>query len=202
MEVSESKTSLSLLGRLSGQTADAAAWTEFVNRYGPRIQMWCRRWGLQEADACDTTQNVLLQLARQMQDFEYRANGRFRSWLKVITWRAFADHLERRKRIPAAIGGEQYDELISNSEAKDELMAILDAEADRQVLELALQRVSERVAEVTLAAFRCMAFDGLSGKETAKQLGVKLGSVFVAKARVEKMLADEVAKIEAEEDGG
>ncbi|MEM6690022.1 MAG: RNA polymerase sigma factor [Planctomycetota bacterium] len=198
--MSESQTSLSLLGRLSGGSIDAEAWTEFVARYGPRIQLWCQRWGLQEADAADTTQNVLLQLARQMQNFEYRADGRFRSWLKVITWRAFADHLERRKRTPTTLESEIYDQLILNHEAKDDLMATLDAEADRQALELAMQRVSTRVAENTMEAFRLMALEGLSGKETARQLSMKVGSVFVAKARVEKMLIKEVAVIEALEE--
>jgi DNA-directed RNA polymerase specialized sigma24 family protein len=46
---------------------DQAAWNEFVERYGRRIYGWCRQWGLQEADAEDVTQDVLLRLARKMQ---------------------------------------------------------------------------------------------------------------------------------------
>jgi len=43
----------------------------FVEHYGSKIYEWCRRWNLQEADAQDVTQNVLLKLAEKMRDFEY-----------------------------------------------------------------------------------------------------------------------------------
>jgi hypothetical protein len=41
-------TRASLLSRLRGDPHDQSAWDEFVGRYGPRIDAWCRRWGLQE----------------------------------------------------------------------------------------------------------------------------------------------------------
>ena len=57
------KTSLTLLDRLRRDPKDQAAWSEFVARYGPRILQWCRGWGLQESDAQDVTQDVLLKLS-------------------------------------------------------------------------------------------------------------------------------------------
>ena len=45
-----SGTRLSLLSRLRKDPQDASAWDEFVGRYGPRIEAWCRRCGLQDAD--------------------------------------------------------------------------------------------------------------------------------------------------------
>ena len=65
--VRDSCTSPTLLGRLRCQPVDQAAWGEFVDRYGPRIYQWCRRWDLQEADAQDVTQTVLLRLASKLQ---------------------------------------------------------------------------------------------------------------------------------------
>ncbi len=50
-KVTDSDTNASLLVRLQQAPADQAAWAEFVRRYGARIHGWCRRWGLQEADA-------------------------------------------------------------------------------------------------------------------------------------------------------
>src|SRR5947209_2478785 len=55
---SASQTRASLLSRLRKDPGDSSAWDEFVDRYGPRIRSWCRRWGLQEADAEDVTQIV------------------------------------------------------------------------------------------------------------------------------------------------
>ena len=37
----EAPTSTTLLGRLRHAPADQAAWSEFVDRYGPKIYRWC-----------------------------------------------------------------------------------------------------------------------------------------------------------------
>src|SRR5262249_28760815 len=65
------ETHVSLLGRLRRDPTNQAAWAEFVEHYGGKIYAWCRRWNLQEADAQDVTQNVLLRLAQKMRDFAY-----------------------------------------------------------------------------------------------------------------------------------
>ena len=75
------KTSLTLLGRLRRDPKDQAAWSEFVARYGPRIRQWCRKWRLQESDAQDGTQDVLLRLNLLMARFVDDPSGRFRGWL-------------------------------------------------------------------------------------------------------------------------
>ena len=67
-----SATDVSLLLRLRQNPTDQAAWGNFVDRYGRRIYLWCRHWQLQEADAEDVTQNVLLKLAEQMRDLPVR----------------------------------------------------------------------------------------------------------------------------------
>ena len=78
----DSGTSTSLLVRLQQAPADQAAWAEFVRRYGTRIHGWCRRWGLQEADAQDVCQDVLVKLVRAMRAFRYDPAQSFRGWLK------------------------------------------------------------------------------------------------------------------------
>jgi len=73
-----------LLNRLRHAPADPAAWEEFVRRYGPRIHAWCRGWGLQDADAQDVTQDVLLEIARKVRDFHFDPTRSFRAWLKTL----------------------------------------------------------------------------------------------------------------------
>jgi len=87
------RTSPTLLGRLRNSPDDQAAWAEFVDRYGVVVYRWCRKWGLQDMDAEDVTQNVMLDLGRQMRQFEYRADGRFRGWLRTVAHRAWCDFL-------------------------------------------------------------------------------------------------------------
>lgn len=192
----ESNTSLSLLSALKDDVRQHQAWQDFVARYGKRIDGWCRRWGLQESDAADVTQNVLLQLSRQMQSFQYDPNGRFRSWLKTIAWRAWVDYLKSQNKNAARPGSLKLLEQLDAVAAKDDLMQRLDDEANREVLEVAIRRIRGRVQENTFEAFRLMTFDGLSGAETAKVTGMKVGSVFVAKSRIDKMLSEEVELLE------
>ena len=52
--------------RLNQNPADQLSWSEFVRFYGPAIRGWLQHWGLQEADAQDVTQAVLLKLFEKM----------------------------------------------------------------------------------------------------------------------------------------
>ena len=89
---------VSLLGRLRRDPTNQAIWDEFVDHYGTKIYAWCRRWGLQEADAQDVTQNVLLKLADKMRTFTYDPS---RS-LPRLAQNADASRLERLPRKSAA----------------------------------------------------------------------------------------------------
>src|SRR5437899_6570468 len=91
-----SLTSPTLLGRLRHAPTDQEAWSEFVDRYGPKIYAWCRQWGLQEADAEDVTQAVLLRLAERMRDFAYDVGKSFRGWLRTLTHHALSDFAVRQ----------------------------------------------------------------------------------------------------------
>ncbi len=92
----DSATRVTLLQRLARSgTPDQVAWREFVEHYGRKIYQWCRHWKLQEADARDVTQNVLLKMAERIKDFRYdpaRASGpgskRSRTTPGGTTWRA------------------------------------------------------------------------------------------------------------------
>ena len=89
-ENTESRTSASLLARLRQAPADQEAWAEFVDHYGPKVYGWCRHWRLQEADAQDVTQDLLLKLAGKMQDFAYDPARSFRAWLKTLARHAWS----------------------------------------------------------------------------------------------------------------
>jgi RNA polymerase sigma-70 factor (ECF subfamily) len=170
------------------QPTDQEAWCEFVDRYGRKIFGWCRQWGLQEADARDVTQNVLAELARQMQRFRYDPAGRFRSWLKTLTHRAWCDFLGARRRVVAGSGDSAVLQLIDSVPAQDDLAAILEDEFDLELLERAMEQVRRRVQPHTWEAFRLMAIESLSGDEAAMRLGMKVGAVYVARSKVQKMI--------------
>lgn len=190
------RTSHSLLGRLKRDVQDQGAWAEFVRRYGQRIYRWCRQWQLQEADAQDVTQTVLVKLANKMQEFSYDPAGSFRAYLKTLTHYAWCDFLAAQKKRGAAAGGSIALEKLQSVEARDDLVKQLSAEFDPELLEEAMQAVQGRVEPHTWEAFRLTALDGLSGAAAGQQLGMKVATVFKAKSKVLKMLQEHIATVE------
>jgi RNA polymerase sigma-70 factor (ECF subfamily) len=193
----DSRTSPTLLGRLRGTPTDQAAWGEFVDRYGRKVYGWCRLWGLQPTDAEDVTQNVLVDLARQMRTFEYRPSGRFRAWLRTVAYRAWCDLLEGRKASAVGSGDTGVLRVLESVEARDDLLRQLAEECDRELLEEAMKRAQPRVEPQTWEAFRLTALEHQSGAEVANRLGIAVTAVFKAKSRVQKMLQEELQQIEA-----
>jgi RNA polymerase sigma factor (sigma-70 family) len=192
---SSARTSVSLLGRLRQESTDQAAWAEFVRRYGHQIYRWCLKWRLQEADAEDVTQTVLVKLAEKMRTFSYDSSRSFRAYLKTLTHYAWRDFLESRKGA-AGSGDTQVMLFLQTIAARDDLLEHLHAEFDQELLEEAIERVQERVEPHTWAAFRLTAIDGLSGAAVAEQLKMKVTTVFKAKSKVQKMLQEEVKRLE------
>jgi RNA polymerase sigma factor (sigma-70 family) len=187
----ESRTSASLLGRLRAAPADQSAWAEFVDRYGRKMLGWCQHWGLQEVDAQDVTQDVLVRLAAKMREFHYDPSRSFRAWLKTLARHALSDYCDARKRV-GAVGGSQAVELLQSIEARDDLVKQLDNEFDREVLEEAVSPKTWRVFELT-------AHEGRSGAEVAAEVGMTVAAVFVAKGRVQKLLQEEVRQLEGDD---
>jgi RNA polymerase sigma-70 factor (ECF subfamily) len=192
----DSGTRVSLLGRLRRDPTNQAVWAEFVEHYGGKIYRWCRRWNLQEADAQDVTQNVLLRLAEKMRDFQYDASRSFRAWLKTLTHHAWSDFIEARQRPGLGSGDSRVGTLLHSLEAREELLKQLEEEFDHELLQEAIGRVRLRVAPQTWEAFRLTALEGLSGAEAAERIPMQVAQVFVAKRRVQKMLREEIAKLE------
>jgi RNA polymerase sigma-70 factor (ECF subfamily) len=85
---------------------DNLAWREFVDLYSPLILAYCRKRGLQYADAQDVTQNILTAISRAIRTFDYDiSRGRFRGWLGLIAdqqlSRFFQGSLRQRRGVGA-----------------------------------------------------------------------------------------------------
>jgi RNA polymerase sigma factor (sigma-70 family) len=196
--LSGSHTSPTLMGRLRQEPTDQAAWAQFVERYGRRIFAWCRKGDLQEADAEDVTQMVLVRLAERMRTFAYDPSKTFRGWLRTLTQHAWSDFVEARQRGGRASGDSATDAALQTIPARDDLVARLDEQFDQEILEEASARVQLRIDPVSWEAFRLQAVEGLSGAETARRLQRTVAAVFKARTRVQGMLRDEVGKLEGD----
>jgi RNA polymerase sigma-70 factor (ECF subfamily) len=192
-------TSTSLLRKLSQDPPNETAWNTFVDRYGRLIYGWARRWGLSSADAEDLTQNVLLDIARQMRDFRYDPRLRFRGWLHTLTYRKWQRFLSTRRNMK-----QDQDvflaETVLSSEAHADFLSRLQIDCEHELLAISKEKVRQRVAPKTWEAFRLTAIEELSGAEVADRLDMKVGSVFVARSKVQRMIQEEFKKLHENND--
>jgi RNA polymerase sigma factor (sigma-70 family) len=189
-------TRVSLLSRLRHDSSDQADWDEFVERYGRHIYRWCRNWRLQDADAEDVTQNILVKLTHKLRVFAYDPSLSFRGWLKTVAHHAWRDFEDSRRHAQPAAGDKQVQELILTLEAREDLARKLEQAFDLELLEAAKVRVRLRVAPHTWEAFRLVALEGLPVAEVAARVNLQVAMVYVAKSKVQKMLQEEIEKLE------
>lgn len=195
-------TRVTLLARLRLAQTDQAAWNEFFELYAPLILAWCRRWKLQPADAEDVTQDVLFKLHKAIRCLDYDpGRGRFRAWLHRVAENAWKDFVANRQRPAVAAGGSEMLDILQNVEARVDLQKELEAAFDRELLDEASARVRLRVQPHTWEAFRLLTEEGLSPREVATKLNMKEAMVYVAKSKVQKMLREEIGKLQEEVDG-
>jgi len=194
-ETAES-TRITLLHRLNQNPTDQLSWTEFVHLYGPAIRGWLIHWGLQEADTQDVTQNVLLRLTSKLPQFKYDPARSFRGWLKTLTHHAWHDFITEAGYRNRGTGDTGVIDQLQSVEAREDLAARVEAEFDKELLQVALVRARERVAASTWEAFRLAALEQMSPQAVADQLGVRVSQVYLAKHRVQKLVQEEVQALQ------
>ncbi|HJT33228.1 MAG TPA: sigma-70 family RNA polymerase sigma factor [Pirellulales bacterium] len=184
------------------KAAEPAAWERLVRLYGPLIEQWCRRWGLQAHDVADVMQEVFQSVASHASDFrKQRTHDTFRGWLRVITRNKVLDHFRRLGREPAGVGGTDAQRQLADLAA-----ASLDDATDQQNDETLLFRRALELIRVEFAghvwqAFWRTAVDGLPAPEVAAELGMTSGAVRVAKSRVLRRLRAELGDLSSQLDG-
>lgn len=198
MSNDEFSTSPTLLGRLRSGPTDES-WSEFVDRYAPTVFSWAWQSGLQESDAADVTQEVLLKLLNQMRTFEYQpSRGSFRGWLKTVTVNAARDFGRKIQRRPSGSAGLSG---VQDPRMWDELARRMEEEYQRDLLQQSSLLVQPRVAETTWKAYQMTAIENQPAVDVAKKLGIRIGEVYVAKSRVIKRIREAVAELERIDSG-
>jgi RNA polymerase sigma-70 factor (ECF subfamily) len=192
-------TRASLLARL-GDSEDRAAWRQFVELYGSLVYSFVRKHGLQDADAADLTQEVLLAVAQAAGRWHYdRKRGTFRGWLYGITRHKVARFLQRRLAQPVVSGGSDglrvLNEQPSPGSDPDESW---EQEFQRHLFRLAAEQVRDRFAPATWQAFWRTAVEGKSAATVAGELGLSVGAVYVARSRVLARLVEQIQEMQTE----
>lgn len=196
VDARQPETRATLLWRLRANPTDPGAWSEFTEWYGRKIYAWCRAWGLQEADAQEVTQEVFLKLSVRLRDFHYDPSRSFRAWLKTLTHHAWQDYVARERRPGRGTSSDSAFDQLELVPAQDDLARRIEEAADEELFNEAAARVRLRVEPRTWNAFELLAREGQSGAEVATLLGMKVATVFVARSKVQRMLREEVKRLE------
>ena len=84
--------------------ADRKAREAFAEYYGGVVRAWCRRYGLQEADADDVAQMLTPRLLNELPTFRYDPSKGYRGYVRqAVNW-AIKDIHRKRQRHPGDRG--------------------------------------------------------------------------------------------------
>lgn len=193
-----SRTHVSLLQRIREDDRNQQAWREFVDRYGKQIFEWCVGRGLQNCDAEDVTQEVLVKLSKKLGSFQYDPDATFRGWLRRITENAILDFVRERSRHLQGKIDIDVQQVLGSVEARSELVERLEGAFDLELFDLAKSRVRSRVELRRWKAWELTAIHLCDGVSVSKQLNMKLPTVYSSRYQVQKLITEELARLESE----
>ena len=181
---------------------DEAAWADFIDVYEPLIYRLVRSRGLQDADAREVTQEVLWSVSRAVDSWDPDPErGSFRAWLATIARNLTVNYLTRTQRPTRGTGRTSFHELLKQHPdvATDDSQEF-DLELGRRLFVCASDRVRVQVRAATWEAFWRTTIDDRSAADTAEELGLTIGAVYIARSRVMFRLRKEVERLSITEE--
>ena len=190
------RTHPSLLLRLRGER-DERAWAEFLVLYEPLVLRLMRRRGLQESDARDTTQQVLLRISGAIERYQPDgAEASFRRWLFRVARNVVVTFLTKQSRQAEAMDDRQLAEVLDATLAASPESDLFDQEYRQQVLAWAMEQVRREFHNSTWQAFVETSINGRVIADVARELKLSPGSVYVARSRIIARLRSKVEEFE------
>lgn len=186
-----SDTPRSLLVRLAESPIESD-WRRLVDLYQPFIGRWLCQAGIPESDRSDLCQDVLTAVVKDMAGFRHSDRvGAFRNWLRTVVVNR-SRYYWRTKHREETIGHElsTLDELEDPASG---LSGIWEREHDAFVTKQLLTLLEREYAPTTWSAFRRHVVDGIPAAEVARELGLSVNAVLIAKSRILRRLREEAA---------
>ncbi len=180
-----------MLVRLS-DPADQVAWEEFVRLYHPVIYRTARYRGLQDADALDVAQQVLVSVGKSLAKRPHDPNrARFRTWLDTVTRNAAINMLRSRPAVQAS-GDSALQRTLDQLADRSDEAEVLQREYQKERFRAAARRIEREFAEDTWQAFWLSTVEEQPIEQVAKKLGKQTGSVYAARSRIMRRLREEI----------
>jgi RNA polymerase sigma-70 factor (ECF subfamily) len=176
-------TSETLLQRL-GCGPGGDDWERFVRLYAPLLHQWAVHLGLQDHDAADLVQEVLLLLMRKLPEFRYDPGRSFRSWMHTILKNKWRDRCRADKNVPLPDAVEP--------EAPPDADALEEREYRDYIIDRALRLMKSNFSPTTWQACWETVVNERPALEVAAELGITANAVYLAKVRVLSCLRQEL----------
>lgn len=179
---------------------DQDGWRDFVDIYRPIIYRLARKRGLQDADAQDLAQQVMLSIARAIERWHRRDESiRFRHWLRRVARNAISNALTRRPR-DLASGGTSIREFLEAQVDEDcDLSRAIDLERRRELFLRAASNVRTEVSPDTWQVFQLSVIEGSAIEEVAERMKKSVGAAYAARGRVMHRIRRHVDDMERRE---
>jgi RNA polymerase sigma factor (sigma-70 family) len=195
------RTRYSLLSRLKNWE-DQKSWQEFYDTYRKLIYGVALKSGLSEEEAEEVLQETVITVARNIGEFRKDpARGTFKSWLMHTTRWRIQDQLRKRKRIenlleplPDNSSRTAFIERIPDQNSFD-LEALWEQEWERNMLDMALEKVRRRVDPARYQAYDLHVLRAWPVQKVAAKLGLTAAQVYTAKYKVSGLLKNEVENL-------
>jgi RNA polymerase sigma-70 factor (ECF subfamily) len=180
--------------------ANREAWDQFALIYRPVIYRLARYRGLQDADAQDLAQQVLMAVASAIGSWEKSNESvRFRHWLRRVARNAIVNALARRPHDRAA-GGSSVHELLMQQPGVDlESDAQIELEYRRELYLRAAKMVRRDIDPGTWRAFEMTVIENRSIDAAAGELDKPVGTIYAARSRAMRRLRRAVQELEKSE---
>ncbi len=179
---------------------NTAAWNRFADIYRPVVIGLARRRGLQDADAQDLAQRVLLNVAAALPSWQPASPSvRFRHWLLRIAKNETLKFLTRQPRDAAQGGSGVLQLLHGQPQTESDMDAAIELEYRRQLVRRAAQIVRDRSETITWQAFAMTTIDEVSIPAAARALRCSQGTIYAARSRIMRRIRAAVRELEEDD---
>lgn len=161
--------------RLAG---DDEAWRRFVDLYLPLIYRWNCQAGLQPADASDVAQEIFLWVSQNLNEFERRHVGAFRSWLKTVAHHKIQSH--RKQKVLISLDSADTNQIFE----EDPLLKQWGDDHDQALLNRALELIRPEFTPKTFDVFMAVFINQENPTDIANRFGLNKQNVYVSRSRV------------------
>ena len=190
------ETQHTLIQRLQQkELTDEEAWQLFVETYESFIIAILIKININQEEARDLKQIILLKLWEKLPSFKYEPErAKFRTWIYSVTKNTAISHIRSLNSEQDRIS-QYFSE--NESEATSEFNKLFTQEWQMFISNKAMEKISEDFTPQSIEIFKqCLA--GAKSSELARQYNLQPNSVVRIKNRVKEQLMVEIGKLRTE----